>query len=150
MSLIRPRHWLSCIVVTGTLFSPVVVAVSAQAVARTKSVWDGVYSEEQASRGDEQYKEYCAACHGRALEGQGMAPGLVGITFVNAWNGRSVDDLFIRIQATMPLDDPGRLTGPATRDIVAFLLKVNEFPAGNAELPARDDLKAVFILRQKP
>lgn len=137
-------------VVSGLLLSSFGVTVWSQAAAHTTSVWDGIYTEEQAARGTEQYKENCAACHGSSLEGQGMAPALAGDTFVNMWNGRSVDDLFIRIQTTMPLDGPGRLTSPATRDIVAFLLQANKFPAGKTDLPARNDLKATAILREKP
>src|SRR3954471_8849542 len=33
------------------------------------SVWDGAYSAAQAQRGETQYKQQCAVCHGEVLEG---------------------------------------------------------------------------------
>ena len=38
----------------------------------SKSVWDGVYTEEQAKRGAPLYSEHCASCHG--LDGTGNGP----------------------------------------------------------------------------
>lgn len=118
----------------------------------TKSVWDGVYSADQAQRGKEQYqKSGCAACHGSNLEGQGMAAALNGETFMNSWNGRTVRDLFLRIQATMPQDDPGSLTSAECRDIVAFLLQSNKFPPGHADLgPDAAALKTITLSREMP
>ena len=118
----------------------------------TNSVWDGVYSADQAQRGKEQYqKSGCAACHGSNLEGQGMAAALNGETFMNSWNGRTVQDRFLRIQATMPQDDPGSLTSAECRDIVAFLLQSNKFPPGQTDLgPDAAALKAIALSREKP
>jgi mono/diheme cytochrome c family protein len=113
-------------------------------------VWDGVYTEAQAARGGPQYQEACAACHGPELQGQGIAPALVGEGFVSTWHGRSLEELFTRTQTTMPLDNPGTLTSGAVREIVAFLLQANKFPAGQAELPARSELKDITIARQRP
>jgi mono/diheme cytochrome c family protein len=118
----------------------------------TMSVWDGVYSADQGQRGKEQYqKSGCAACHGSNLEGQGMAAALNGETFMNSWNARTVQDLFLRIQTTMPQDDPGSLTSDECRDIVAFLLQSNKFPPGQTDLgPDAAALKAITLLREKP
>ena len=35
----------------------------------TASVWDGVYTEEQAGRGQALYAKECASCHGASLSG---------------------------------------------------------------------------------
>ena len=51
------------------------ILVSAQA---QKTVWDGVYTEEQAKRGAEVYAEKCAMCHGDSLGGVESAPALTG------------------------------------------------------------------------
>jgi mono/diheme cytochrome c family protein len=109
-----------------------------------------VYTVEQATRGGEQYRQTCAACHGPALQGQGMAGALAGDSFLATWNGRSLEDLFTRIQTTMPLDNPGTVTSAATREIVAFLLQANRFPTGPNELPPRVELKDLVISRQRP
>ena len=49
----------------------------------SRSVWDGVYTDEQAKRGAPLYSQYCASCHGAELTGGEMAPALVGSDFSN-------------------------------------------------------------------
>lgn len=111
-------------------------AFSAAALrAAPPSVWDGVYTEEQAKRGEGIYYERCAACHGSQLEGGDMTPSLVGGVFTSTWNDLSVGDLFERIRVTMPLDRPSTLSRAQTADVTAFLLKANKWPAGSMELP---------------
>jgi mono/diheme cytochrome c family protein len=100
------------------------------------SVWEGVYAPAQADRGKSLYAAQCASCHGAALDGSGQAPPLTGADFKNNWNGQSADDLFEKIQATMPADRPGNLSRPQTADILAFLLTSNGFPPGDKDLPS--------------
>ena len=115
------------------------------------SVWDGVYTEEQAKRGEAIYYERCAACHGSELEGGDMTPGLTGGVFTSNWNDLSVGDLFERIRITMPLDRPRTLSRQQSADVVAFLLKANRWPAGAAELPRDlEPLKEITIEAVKP
>jgi cytochrome c len=110
------------------------------------SVWDAVYSGDQASRGDALYKRECAPCHGESLEGNAqtdrgrrlerMLPPLSGDVFKGNWNGRPLSDLFDKILKTMPRDEQGKLTAKDTAELLAYVLQVNEFPAGKADLPA--------------
>jgi len=114
------------------------------------SVWDGAYSQAQAQRGETQYKQQCAVCHGDALEGDAQTergkqlnrvlPPLSGDVFKGNWNGRPLSDLFDKVSRTMPRDDPGKVRRPDTADIIAFMLKFNGFPAGKAELPPEPSL----------
>jgi len=60
---------------------------------------------------------------------------LLGDAFAADWIGGSVGDLFERTKTTMPQDSPGRLTPQQCADIVAFVLSVNKYPAGTADLP---------------
>jgi S-disulfanyl-L-cysteine oxidoreductase SoxD len=46
-----------------------------------RSVWNGVFTTEQAQRGQARYKEFCASCHGDMLEGGESAPPLAGGEF---------------------------------------------------------------------
>ncbi len=116
-----------------------------------KSVWDGVYTKEQAQRGQPLYKQYCASCHGEMLEGIEMAPPLAGAEFLDQWSGQTLGDLFERIRATMPRDKPGRLSRDVNADITAYMLGYNQFPAGNTEL-SRDTqvLQQIRIDAVKP
>jgi S-disulfanyl-L-cysteine oxidoreductase SoxD len=103
------------------------------------SVWDGIYTESQAGRGEALYHHECAGCHGDKLMGAGKdsedAPALTGQEFQEEWKGRTVNDLFKKILRKMPQDDPGTLTPEQTADLLAFLLSFNKFPAGKTELP---------------
>jgi S-disulfanyl-L-cysteine oxidoreductase SoxD len=100
-----------------------------------RSVKDGVYSEEQAKRGEVVYAETCANCHGEQMEGIDMSPALVGATFNSNWNTLTVGDLFDRIRLTMPMDRPGTITPQQNADVIAYMLKANQYPVGTTELP---------------
>ena len=100
-----------------------------------RTQWDGVYTKEQATRGEALYSAQCASCHGADLAGAEMAPALTGIEFSNNWNGLPLRDLFERIRTTMPQNDPQSLSGQQTADILAFVLSSGSYPAGQAELP---------------
>ena len=117
-------------IATG-LFTIVSATVYAQQAA---SVWDGVYTQQQASRGKTLYSKHCASCHGDALAGSGQAPPLSGADFKGNWNGQTVDDLFEKMQSSMPADQPGKMSREENADILAFLLGFNAFPAGSKEL----------------
>jgi S-disulfanyl-L-cysteine oxidoreductase SoxD len=117
---------------------PLMTLLVLQAAVRaqpTKSVWDGVYTEEQATRGKAGYAEQCASCHGPELTGGEMAPALSGGEFMAGWDGLTVGDLFERIRISMPQNAPGSLSGQQNADILAFVLAANKFPAGATELP---------------
>jgi hypothetical protein len=101
----------------------------------SRSVWDSVYTVEQAERGAAFYQQACARCHGSQLTGGEMAPPLVGVTFLSDWNGTTVGDVYERVRVTMPVDNPGSVPRPQIVDILALLLRANGFPAGKAELP---------------
>jgi mono/diheme cytochrome c family protein len=100
------------------------------------STRDGVYSDSQAARGEASYKKACASCHRETLAGSGAVnPPLAGSDFTGHWNGQTLDDLFERIQTTMPGDRPGTLSRDDTAAILAYILKVNKLPAGKNDLP---------------
>ncbi len=101
------------------------------------SVLDGVYTLEQAQRGEQVYRKVCGYCHRDDLSGGGSedgAPPLVGLGFFSRWRDRSVADLSDTIAATMPWEAPNSLPQQAYLDIVSFLLKANHLPAGDVEL----------------
>lgn len=119
--------------------------------AESRSVWDGVYTEEQAKRGEEVYKKQCASCHGAMLNGGESAPPLSGGVFVSNWDGLTLGDLFDRIRKTMPLSSPGKLSRQEVSDILAHVLRVNKFPAGKSELYRQSEmLKEIRFEAAKP
>ena len=111
------------------------VAGTAAGGQTAASVWDGVYTEAQATRGQQRYKASCEMCHSEDLLGD-SGPALVGEPFLQRWNGSTVNDLLVTLRQTMPQDSPDSLGTPGYVDLLAFLLKSNSAPAGAAELPA--------------
>jgi len=117
----------------------------------SQSVWDGVYTEEQANRGGPLYSQACARCHGPDLTGGETAPALTSGEFKTNWSGLSVDDLFERIKVSMPQDSPGSLSRQQTADILAFVLSKGGFPAGARELAREAEvLKGIRFEATKP
>jgi quinoprotein glucose dehydrogenase len=100
-----------------------------------KTVWDGVYTQEQAVRGRAAYTDQCASCHGAELSGGEMAPPLAGGLFTGNWDGLTAGDLTERIRITMPQGKEGTLSRQQVADIVAAVFAANSYPAGTTELP---------------
>jgi len=127
------------------------IALAGGAQAQTVSVWDGVYTDAQAARGEAAFGAHCASCHGANLGGTGEAPALAGPQFLSDFDGLSLGDLFDRIRTTMPQDSPGSLPRDQVADILAFLLKTNGLPSGGKELDRRSEyLKAIGFSAANP
>jgi len=122
--------------------------LSAQA---PRSTWDGVFNEEQAKRGQAVFLAECSNCHGRDLEGADMTPPLTGAGFTSNWDSLTLGDLSERIRISMPLNSPGKLSRQENADVVAYILRFNQFPAGKDELP-RDvpALRQILFKAAKP
>ena len=114
--------------------------------AQEKTVWDGVYTEDQATRGEALYAEHCVKCHGATLQGNGEgAKPLTDAAFKSTWNGVPLGALFDRIRLSMPQDKPGTMTRQQVADLLAFLLRANKFPAGKDELVRQTDLLNAIV-----
>jgi len=108
---------------------------------------DGLYSSAQAMRGEETYQQFCSGCHGARLQGTPAAP-LTGEAFRGRWEDgkHTLDDLYYIIRSLMPNNAPGSLSKAQYADVVAFILKVNNYPAGDEELvPKASAMKAVTL-----
>jgi cytochrome c5 len=117
------------------------LVVTSLAVAQSRTVWDGVYTEAQAARGEQVFGRSCANCHVLATEGR--AP-LVGDHFWKSFSQKTVGELLEFVTAYMPNGAPRSLSADAYQDIVAVMLKANGFPAGTMEVnPAAADVQIV-------
>jgi len=134
-----------------TVFAITLVRAQEPTSPDSRSVWDGVYTDEQAKRGEPVYHKECAPCHGDSLAGGESAPPLTGGAFLANWNGLTLGDLFDRIRKTMPQNAPGKLTRQQNADVLAFALSVNKFPAGKTELSRQTEfLKEIRFESSKP
>jgi mono/diheme cytochrome c family protein len=110
----------------------------AQPAAPSRTVKDGVYTAAQAQRGQAIFKDKCVPCHGASLGGD-VGPSLTGDDFNSDWNYLPVSDLVNKIRTTMPQNAPGTLSREQATDLVSYILQVDKFPAGRAELSSSEE-----------
>lgn len=116
-----------------------------------RTVWDGVFTKEQARRGELLYAQHCSSCHGPDLAGNDEAAPLTGSAFLANWDGLTVGDLTERVRVTMPPNSPGKLSRQKIADMLSYMLSFNSFPAGKTELdPKAEQQKQVRIEATKP
>ncbi len=101
--------------------------------------------EGQAANGILLYRQLgCDVCHGTGLTGvvderveaEGDGPPLIGQSFAERWFGGSVRDLYQVMQETMPPRNAGHLDDATGTALLAYILSVNGFAAGQDDLPA--------------
>ena len=115
--------------------SPQVQSPQVQSPESTsQTVWTGVYTEAQAYRGEKVADTTCIGCHGPKLDGGDSGPKLVGDVFIANWSSQSVGELFSWLQEAMPAEAPGTLSKDETAAVLAYILKLNNIPAGKTDL----------------
>ena len=114
-----------------------------------KTVKDKVYTKEQAARGGELYGQYCDKCHDplKLPEGKKPPPPIVGAKFKENWQDKTLGELYTLVFTTMPSDGSMVLTSDQTLDLLAHLLKLNEYPEGTTPLKNDDSMKAIVIVK---
>ena len=138
-------NWNNLLAVLTAAFV-VTCVVNYDALAQGKTTNDSVFTDEQATRGEDAYQQECAQCHLDDLLGDGIAPALIGAPFSFRWSELSVADMLVAIRTTMPQGAPASLSPQAYVDIVAYMLQVNDYPSGDVELPtAESELEAIII-----
>jgi mono/diheme cytochrome c family protein len=98
---------------------------------RSRTIWDGVYTDSQAQRGKTVYETSCVACHKEDLTG--IEDALKGERFFDKRREDTLDS-FLAVLKTMPLRNPGSLSDQAYLDILSYVLQSNAFPPGTTEL----------------
>jgi len=133
----------------------ILASVSDVEQGETTSIWDGVYTEEQAARGEPIVMGACAKCHGTRYNGAGdpdqpPSPPIARGSFLFHWDGESALSLSTYIHAQMPLDNPGQLDDQEVADVIASMLQVSGAPAGDTELSTDPDALERIILSMPP
>jgi len=134
---------ISVAIVDGFPVASVGAAARQDAREQRKTVWDGVYTNEQAARGKGDYEDNCASCHST-----GEGPSLVGDAFMRRWFEDNLNAPFTRMRTQMPLDAPGTLPDNVYVDIISFLLAASGFPGGAGELRP-DVLASIFVVEKE-
>ncbi len=112
-----------------------VKAPTPTAVVRQPSAL-GFYSLEQAARGRRKFRQVCSECQ--------FVSEFRGPDFESEWQRQTVWDLFRQVVRTMPEDNPGSLTQQTYADVIAYILQLNEYASGDAELvPSQEAMDAI-------
>ena len=125
------RLYLVAAVLLGT-------AGASMAGRQQTSVWDGVYSTEQAARGRRVFEaRNCVSCHAEDCSpGDDGTPPIRGAYFMTRWDGQTVGEITAFIFSNMPRTKPRSLTPDEVADVAAYLLQLNGLPPGMTALPA--------------
>jgi mono/diheme cytochrome c family protein len=116
---------------------------------QAKTIWDGVYTEEQAKRAEPVYSRRCSSCHRPDLGGDEQAPALRD-GYWAIWRGHTVAEFLRTVRVKMPLDAPGELTDQNYIDLISFLLRENGSPPGSSELPVDFETLDQITFTAKP
>lgn len=90
------------------------------------STLDGIFTAEQATRGEGLFNTHCVRCH--------SIQEFSGPAYQTIWVGVPLSALYLRIANTMPLDQPGSLGTTEATAITAHILQANNMPPGNEQL----------------
>lgn len=118
------------------LASLLLLLVASTAFADPRTINDAVYTEEQAEAGEELYAEHCITCHDKKY----FRPVL------KAWEGQPLSLLYTVMSASMPESNPGALPRKDYIEILAYILSLNRYPAGDAELDYRDGVLEDIVI----
>jgi mono/diheme cytochrome c family protein len=110
--------------ITRSIAAALLSVTVADAFADPRTINDAVYTEEQAEAGEELYAEHCLTCHDKKY----FRPVL------KAWEGQPLSVLYTVMSASMPESNPGALPRKDYVDILAYILSLNRYPAGESEL----------------
>jgi quinoprotein glucose dehydrogenase len=102
-----------------------------------------IYTDAQARRGGALFQKNCARCHMQS----GWGPPLRGDAFWSSWEGKPARSLYSTIISSMPPDDPGSMTEKNVVDTVAYILRMNQLPAGAKEINRAADLDSLDLIR---
>ncbi|GMR17249.1 MAG: hypothetical protein BMS9Abin32_321 [Gammaproteobacteria bacterium] len=116
-------------------------AVAATVLAEPRNTNDGVYTKAQAKAGEQIYRTQCLTCHDKKY----FRP------VFKAWNEQSLQVFYQVMSASMPESNPGSLSSADYVDILAYILSLNRYQAGDTELSNEGDALAgiTIVPRQR-
>ena len=101
---------------------------------------DKIYSKEQAKTGEELYRTNCLTCHDKKY----FRP------VFKTWTGQSLGTFFLVMNASMPQGNPGSLHIEEYTDILAYMLSLSRYSAGESKLSSSTEfLNSITIEDRK-
>lgn len=116
------------------------VCFSASVHADPRTLNDAIYTKAQAESGEDLYKTHCLTCHDKKY----FRPVL------KRWSGQPLGVFYTVMVTSMPESNPGSLSLEEYRDILAYILSLSRYPAGEDELAsAIESLHDISIAERK-
>jgi len=101
---------------------------------------DKIYSKDQAKTGEELYRTNCLTCHDKKY----FRP------VFKTWTGQSLGTFFLVMNASMPQGNPGSLHIEEYTDILAYMLSLSRYSAGESKLSSSTEfLNSITIENRK-
>jgi mono/diheme cytochrome c family protein len=130
----RLKSWVLCI---ATIAAVPGWAAAQTETDETRTTAAGVFTAAQAKAGGDIYAGLCTSCH--------TVSSHTGVAFQKSWIGMPVSELFNYLNQSMPEDAPGSLSADEYVRVIAYLLEMNDMPAGTTDLPV--DQAALRLIR---
>lgn len=115
-----------------------------------RTIFDGVFTEDQADRGARFFGTDCSGCHGNTARGTTGAPGLIAYTFDNKYANQPLYTYFDYMRTNMPPGNAGWFTDQEYADITAYLLELHGAPAGDTELEGTEEALSQIMIVPTP
>ena len=103
-------------------------APAAAAAAAPAPTGAATFSAAQADRGRDLFRGQCTECH--------YSSEFSDSQFKFKWSRRSAGSLYQYILTSMPETDPGSLSPTESVELVTYIMRMNGFQAGAADLPS--------------
>jgi cytochrome c553 len=131
-------------------FTVAMLTGAAASAIQSKTVWDGIYTQPQATRGAASFASTCARCHAAEPNAGEEGRNLAGKAFWDSFRESTVDRLLDYVSRNMPNGAGGTLSADTYVDLVAFILSRNDLPAGPIELTKESAVGVQIIAKNGP
>lgn len=126
------------------------VEAAGEAATGERTIFDGVYTAEQAERGKEFFNTECSTCHSNTARGSSAAPGLIGYTLDSKYADQPLFAYWDYMRTNMPPGNAGWFTDQEYADITAYLLSLHGAPAGDTELEGTEEALSTIMIVPTP
>ena len=135
----RPFHLIAALVFAGCAGGgPTVDVDPAPAEADPVATDVASFTTEQVERGRSEFGAACGECHSTS--------DFRGTDFQFKWRRRTAWAFFRTLTDTMPEDAPGSLSDQQYVEVIAYILEMNGFAPGDAELTATEAALDQFVM----
>lgn len=115
------------------------------------TIWDKVFTQEQADAGKALYTANCQTCHGKTGRGGPGGPPITGVALNKKWADTTLLDIYSFAHAYMPPGKAGTIgTEQDYVNIVSYILEMHGAEPGDKTLEYNEDTLGNIFIVKKP